>query len=124
MDQEMAGAKFHMNVESELVPATQIQNFKMADLAPDNWFQHRSRSTVWISAFRMLKVAAGNAVNPQIIEFENSRLVFIYGSVSYYGESSASSEFVSETEMQIEASKFGPHKTPVGSYALIVTPLE
>ena len=71
----------------------------------------------------MLKVAAGEAANPQIIDFENSRLVFVYGSVSYYGESSASSQFVSETEMQIDASKFGPHKTPVGSYALIVTPL-
>ena len=59
-----------MNDKTENVLATQIQNFKMADLAPDHWFQDRNRSTVWISAFRMLKVDAGEAANPQIIDFE------------------------------------------------------
>jgi hypothetical protein len=95
---------------------------KLSDLVHHDWFKGGAGSSIWATAYRMFRVTGEEPIVSRIVDFGYARVIFVRGSLAYLDSTSAATEFISETEIQFDASQFKNKNTPEGDYALVLTP--
>lgn len=116
------GAQFQMADNADKTPELEQRKLKLSDFVPEHWVTDRTRSSAWLTAYRMFRVAPADLESVKIVDLENVRLVFLRGSITYFDTSVGVIEFVTETELQLDASQFQQRTTPEGTYVLALAP--
>ena len=94
---------------------------KLTDLAPSEWFKEPDKSSIWITAYRILFADKEKLKSGQLYDFSNLRVIIIYGKLQYLETSHIKPEIDNDGNVKLEAN-INNAETPEGGWLVILQP--
>lgn len=94
---------------------------KLTDLAPSEWFEEPDKSSIWITAYRIMFADKEKLKNGQLYDFSNLRVILIYGKLQYLETSHIKPEIDNDGNVKLDAN-INNTETPEGGWLIILQP--
>lgn len=94
---------------------------RLTDLAPKEWFKEPDKSSIWITAFRIIFADKEKLKNGQVYDFEDLRVIIIYGKLQYLETSHIRPAIDNDGNIKLEVD-IKNAETPEGGWLIILQP--
>lgn len=94
---------------------------KLTDLVPADWFKEPEKSSIWITAYRILFADKEKLKSGQLYDFSNLRVILIYGKFQYLETSHIKPELDNNGNVTLKGN-IKNIDTPEGGWLIILQP--
>lgn len=102
----------------------EIVELNIHQMLPDDWFQDRANSSVWLSGYRALLLTNADLPSgPRYFDLSGVRVFLVYGKVMYLDPAAATPRISADGDFHMDTSAM-EKETPEGAYVVLVLPFE